>query len=189
MKKEKKSKDQLIKELRQRITELEKSEMVLRENQAIQYAMLESLPDFMIMINKELEIVWMNEKMKELFGEGAIGQKCYEAIQGRKTACENCYTLKTFRDGKPHKKVWKNRDEDGNIRYFDTITNVALRDGDGNPLTVLEVSRDITTRKQTEKTLHESEERLHDLFEGIPACCWAYDREGTIFHWNLACKE
>ncbi len=171
MKKKKKSKDQSVKELRKRISELEKSEMILRENQANQYAMLESLPDFMIIINKELEIVWMNEKMKELFGEGAIGQKCYEAIQGRKTACENCYTLKTFRDGKPHKKVWKNRDEDGNVQYFDTITNVALRDGDGNPLTVLEISRDITERKKAEELLKKQKEELsefaHTVFHAL----------------------
>jgi len=35
----------------------------------------------------------------------------------------------------------------------------------------------------------ESEEKSRGLFEGVPACCWGFDRKGTILHWNKACEE
>ncbi len=44
-------------------------------------------------------------------------------------------------------------------------------------------------RKRAEEALRESERWFRDLFEGIPACCWTFDREGRILHWNRACEE
>ena len=44
-------------------------------------------------------------------------------------------------------------------------------------------------QREQEAALRESERRFRDLFEGIPACCWVFDREGTILHWNRACEE
>jgi PAS domain S-box-containing protein len=54
---------------------------------------------------------------------------------------------------------------------------------------VAELEAAETERKRVEEALRESERRFRDLFEGIPACCWAFDREGTILHWNRACEE
>jgi len=44
-------------------------------------------------------------------------------------------------------------------------------------------------RKRAEEALRESERRFRDLFDGVPACCWTFDREGRILDWNRACEE
>jgi two-component system phosphate regulon sensor histidine kinase PhoR len=44
-------------------------------------------------------------------------------------------------------------------------------------------------RERAEEALRESERRFRDLFEGVPACCWAFDREGTVLYWNRACEQ
>ncbi len=44
-------------------------------------------------------------------------------------------------------------------------------------------------RKQAEDALRASEARFRNLFEGIPACCWTFDRQGTILDWNRASQE
>ena len=32
------------------------------------------------------------------------------------------------------------------------------------------------------------EERFRTLFQGVPACCWTFDRDGVILDWNKACE-
>lgn len=44
-------------------------------------------------------------------------------------------------------------------------------------------------RKQAEDALRASEARFRNLFEGLPACCWTFDRQGTILDWNRASQE
>jgi DNA-binding CsgD family transcriptional regulator len=68
--------------------------------------------------------------------------------------------LKAFQDGKVHKKDIEAIDKDGKLLYFHTSANVALRDKEGKPTTVLEVSQDITALKKTEKALRQREAAL-----------------------------
>ena len=49
--------------------------------------------------------------------------------------------------------------------------------------------QEIAERRRAEKELQESEERFRGLFEGIPACCWTFDREGMVLDWNRTCEE
>lgn len=63
-----------------------------------------------------------------------------------------------------------------------------LTDWRGQLLSQVIVLRDISERKLAEQRLQESERQFRDLFEGLPVACWAFDRDGKILHWNLACE-
>ncbi len=141
------------------ITSLKKVEIALRESEAKLGAMLHSISDHMSMMDKDLNIIWANEIAKEIFGSDIIGRKCYEAYHGRNKPCEPspCLTLKTFSNGKIHKHETSVIDKNGNIHYFHCTANVALRDKNGEPLTVLEMSRDVTEQKKLEERLLHSQ--------------------------------
>jgi len=113
--------------------------------------MLNSIGDHVSMLDEELNITWANETAKKIFGNDIIGKKCYEAYHRRTQPCEPCLTLKTFRDGGIHEHDTRVIDKDGEEIYFHCIANVALKDKDGKPATAIEISRDITERKQAEE--------------------------------------
>ncbi|MGD8776783.1 MAG: PAS domain S-box protein, partial [Syntrophobacterales bacterium] len=148
------------------IAERKRIEKALKNSEAKWNAMLESIGDHMSMMDKELNIIWANKTAKKIFGDDIVGKKCYEAYHQRKEPCEPypCLTLRAFEDGKIHEHDTQVEDQDGNTRYFHCTANVALRDEDGQPSAVIEISRDITERKRAEEELRESEQRYSSLF-------------------------
>jgi PAS domain S-box-containing protein len=147
------------------ISERKRMEESLRESEGKLSAMLESIGDHMSMMDKDLDIIWANETAKKAFGNDIIGKKCYEVYHRRREPCEPypCLTLKAFQDGKVHEHDTQVIDKDGKIIYFHCIANVSLRDKEGKPTGVIEISRDITKQVQARKALLESEKKLRSL--------------------------
>jgi signal transduction histidine kinase len=100
-----------------------------------------------------------------MFGQDIVGRKCYEVYHRRTEPCEPhpCLTLRAFEDGKVHEHGVQVIDKDGHARYFHCTANVALRDAEGKPATVLELSRDITAIKQAEIQLLAYQQQLRAL--------------------------
>ncbi len=172
--------------LRREITERKRIEETLKESEAKLKAMLESMGDHMSMMDKELNIIWANKTAKQVFGEDIVGKKCYEAYHRREEPCEPypCLTLKAFADGKIHEHDTQVVDKEGKTRYFHCTANAALKDKDGKPAAVIEISRDISERKQTEEELRESEERFRELAELLPQPVFEIDLEGNFTYSN-----
>ncbi len=141
------------------VTERKQAEAALRENEEKVTVMLQSIGDHMSMLDKDLNILWANETAKRIFGNDIIGKKCYEVYHRRKEPCEPypCLTLKAFQDGKTHQHDTQVISKDGEIIYFHCTANVALRDEKGEPLGVIEISRDITERRRAEEQAREAE--------------------------------
>jgi two-component system cell cycle sensor histidine kinase/response regulator CckA len=154
----------------QDITERKQAEEALRESESKLNAMLQSMPDHMSMMDKELNLVWANEAAKRMFGNDIIGRKCYEAYHRRREPCEPypCLTLKAFNDGGIHEHEIDVVDAAGKAIYFHCTATVALRDKDEKTITVIEISRDITEQKQAEDALRESEEKFNKAFRMSP---------------------
>jgi PAS domain S-box-containing protein len=163
MKDQDKSKAELLEDiavLRQKITELEASdtgrkqpEKAFRESEGVHTAMMRSIGDHISMMDKDLNIIWANETATRLFGNGIVGKKCYEAYHQREEPCKPhpCLALRAFQDGKVHEHETQVRNKDGRVLYFHCTANMALRDSEGNPTAVIEISRDITDLKLAEE--------------------------------------
>ncbi len=147
--------------------ERKRSEEALRASEGKLDAMLRSVGDSMIMIDRERNIIWYNEKAKELFDLGRDGAKCHEMLCRKQRPCEPCpcYALQTFQDGEIHNSDTTLTTRQGQEAFFHCVANVALRDARGNPTAVLTILRDITDRKLAENALMESEKKYRTLFE------------------------
>ncbi|MCK4811655.1 MAG: PAS domain S-box protein [Methanosarcinales archaeon] len=161
-------------------------------------SMLRSIGDHMSMMDKDLNIIWANETAKKIFGDNIIGKKCYEVYHRRKEPCEPhpCLTLKTFQDGRVHEHDTQVIGQDGEIIYFHCTANVALKDDEGKPAAVIEISRDITERKLAEDALRESEKQLREtkdyldnIIESSADAVVVVDMDGTVRSWNKAAED
>ncbi len=170
------------------ITELKQTEQVLRNSQEKLDAMLQSIGDHVSMMDKELNIVWANKIVEKIFGTNIIGKKCYEVYHKRKEPCEPnpCITLKAFQDGKVHEHDTEVVSKDGEKLFFHCTASVALKDENGKPATVIEISRDITEQKQAEEALQETRDYLENLINHANAPIIVWDPEGRITLFNHA---
>ena len=146
------------------ITERKRAVEALWESEGKLNAMLQSIGDHMSMMDKDLNIIWANKIAKEVFGNDIIGKKCYETYHQRKEPCEPypCITIKAFQDGKIHEHDTQVIDKDGKKIFFHCTANVALKDKEGKPTAVLEISRNTTEHKQAELALIERGKELEN---------------------------
>ena len=144
------------------ISNLKHAEEALRESKSKLSAMLASVGDHMSMMDKNLDIIWANEIAEKIFGNNIIGKKCYEVYHKRTEPCEPypCIVLRSFQDGTIHEHNTQVIDKDGKTIFFHCTANVALRDNEGKPISVLEISRDITEKVQAVKALHKAKNEL-----------------------------
>ncbi len=151
------------------ITRPKMAEEALRNSEEKLNAMLKSIGDHMSMIDRDLNIIWANDVAKKIFGEDIVGRKCYEAYHRRNEPCNPCLSFKVFHDGGVHEHDTQVIDKENKTIYFRSTANVALRDKDGNPAAVIEISRDITESKRLEQQLLQSQkmEAVGQLAGGI----------------------
>jgi PAS domain S-box-containing protein len=146
------------------ITDRIRTEEALRQSEGKLHAMLQSITDPMSMMDENLTIIWANDPARRYFGAGIVGRKCYEAFHQRQEPCEPspCLTLMAFGDGKMHRHETTVIDREGTRRFFDCTANVAIRDEQGRPAAVLEISRDCTGLKRAKEALDKGTGEVRD---------------------------
>lgn len=103
----------------------------------------EILPEVIIVLDRDLNIVWANRKAREVALSSPLREKCHKVYMKRDTPCENCHTLQTFKTGENIVNVSEVNYPDGSVKKFEGYTAVAALDEDNRPALVAEIAREV----------------------------------------------
>ncbi|MFX0056864.1 MAG: PAS domain S-box protein [Candidatus Heimdallarchaeota archaeon] len=78
------------------------SDETLRGSEQLLAGIISSLTEMICLIDKEKNIIWVNNSTKNLFGLDIINKKCFEVFFERIKPCKYCIAEKTFNNGKIH---------------------------------------------------------------------------------------
>lgn len=172
------------------ITERKKQERALQESEGKLKGMLDAISDLICMMDRDLNILWANEMFKKVFGSVALKMRCDEAIQGEAESGEVFSIVRAaFEDGLVHHNEIRVKGRDGETLHFDCTANVALRDSDGNPITVVYILRDISEYKRIEDAKRASQEFARNIIDSSIDMIIAVNWERKVIEFNRAARE
>jgi PAS domain S-box-containing protein len=141
------------------------------------FAVLENIPAYVALINRQGKIPFANREFIRRFGDPE-NRFCYEFFFGLEGPCQDCKALKVFATRTP--EIWEWSGPDGNAYQ---IHDYPFTDVDGSPL-VLEMGVDITDRKRAEAELAQHAEQIQDLYNNAPCGYHSLDSDGIMVQIN-----
>ncbi|MHB8846299.1 MAG: PAS domain S-box protein [Nitrospirota bacterium] len=145
--------DSLEQRVKERTRELQVASDSVRTERQRLYSVLETLPVYVILLDKDYRIPFANRFFRERFGESG-GRRCYEYLFNRAEPCETCETYTVQKTNAPHHWYWTGPDK----RDYD-IYDFPFTDSDGSTL-ILEMGIDITDQKHAQEALRATIEEI-----------------------------
>jgi PAS domain S-box-containing protein len=148
------------------------------------HSVIDAMTDTLTVLNRDFDITFQNERSSSSFGDH-VGEKCYRAYEHREKPCEDCPVVMAFRDGKPHTSEKKNLRPSGEVAFWENTAN-PVRDAGGDVVICLEIGRDVTKRKNSEKALQESQKFATSLLENSPHATVVINADTSVRYVNPA---
>ena len=134
----------------QDITERKSVEEALRESEEKMCTILDSMPDVVLQLDTNLEILWANKATIKL-NPHAVGQLCYKALPGRNDLCPGCPIVKALKTGQIERGIVYLQSVTGvGESYWDDI-GVPIKDARGKITSIVKLARNIKKNKKKEK--------------------------------------
>jgi PAS domain S-box-containing protein len=138
------------------ITARKQRETELLQSYMFNDSLLKTIPFAMDIVDEEGTVMFNNDKFKRLFGEDAIGKKCWELYRDDKTQCKDCPLLSGIKIGLTD--AYESHGVLGNRIFEISHTGMMYKDKKA----MLEIFQDITYRKEKEEELIRAMEKAEE---------------------------
>lgn len=136
--------------VREEISSLEEN---MEEYSMLNYHVLESMADWVRVVDYDGIIFYANRAMKESLGDDLVGKRCYQAY-GKKEPCGFCISRRSIET-----KETVQKEELINGKFFSVKSSPVL-DCSGNAIAAVEVFRDVTRERKLELELIEKNKKM-----------------------------
>ncbi|UCG99782.1 MAG: PAS domain S-box protein, partial [Deltaproteobacteria bacterium] len=170
-------------ELEQRVKELEKeaverkraeehAEEALAKEHSLLRTVIDNLPDYIYVKDKESRYVVSNNAHVRFLGattpDEVIGKTVFELFPQELASQYYADDQQAIRLGKPLLNKEEHSVDETGKRIWNLTTKVPLRDSSEKIVGLVGIARDVTKRVEAEEALRESEERYRTLVQNVP---------------------
>jgi PAS domain S-box-containing protein len=153
----------------------------LRESEALQRTLLDSLPAGVVIVDPETRMIErVNDHVADLFGappDRLVGRRCHLLLcPAEEKACPVCDLGQTV---DMSERVML-RSDGSRLPVLKTVKKIRWKGREK----LLECFVDISERKKAEEAVRAKQQELADIIEFFPDATLAIDREGRVILWN-----
>ncbi len=158
----------------------------LKAEKARSEGILSAIGDPITIQDTNFKIMYQNQAHIEMAGNH-LGEYCFSAYQGKESVCRGCHLTRSFMDGTVQ-RLEQSRTS-GNGKTYYEVTASPLKDSTGNIIGGIEVARDVTTRKITERLIELSKQDWENTFDTIDDIITIHDKDFNIIRANKAAEK
>ena len=157
---------QLASAINQMADDIASSQNELNKQRDEYQNLFERVPCLITVQDRNYRLLRFNREFAHRFGPN-LGDYCFHAYKGRTEKCVSCPVEMTFADGLSHQAEESGVDKDGSVKHW-LVRTSPIKNMAGEVVAAMEISLDITHRRQLEVDLQKSEKKYHAIFSNIP---------------------
>jgi len=169
-------------------TERKQAKEALQTERNKLQSVIDGMADGLSIQDKDFNIIYQNEPSRIGAGRDCLGEKCYQAYENRDKVCEGCPVEKAFKDGKSHAAERSHVSPSGEVTFWENTAS-PVRDAQGNIVSCLEITRDITERKKAEQALTDEATRRRILIDQSIDGIVVLDENAKVYEANQKFAE
>ncbi len=143
------------------ISRRKRMEGALLESEQRFRALLDSFPDWILQVDKELRVLWANEVVRRAFPDCG-GRRCHELFYDRRDPCEECPCVSALRTGTLERRTFHRAAVGAHEAAYWEVAGIPLKNPQGEVTGLVEVGRNITEQIALEQGLRTERDRAEE---------------------------
>ena len=175
--------EELTEEMNRRV----KIQEELQKAHEQQLALFDGIDDVIYVADPDTyEVLYFNKTARDIWGQDALGKKCYKVLQNRDEPCPFCSNDKIFGKNKGKLYVWEFQNEIS--KQWFRCADKAIKWNNGK-MVRFELASDISEIKTLQIEMKEKEERLSLAMEGTNDGLWDWNLKTNKIYFSKPWKK
>ncbi|MBE3116299.1 PAS domain S-box protein, partial [Candidatus Bathyarchaeota archaeon] len=170
------------------ITERTKAEEALKQERDKLESVTATIGAGLVIVSKDYHVLWANNFIRRYKGD-VEGKLCYATLNTLDAPCPDCGVAKIFA-GKTtiDAHEYCSTTIDGKLFWVEIVAT-PITDENGNVISAVEVTVDITEKKLLQQKLLANEAKFRAINESANDAIFMFDEEDRITYWNPAAER